>query len=548
MNKFRDSHPTDADLFLHLEGELDSRAASQLTEHLAHCWDCRARSEEFQSGIRNFVHYRRAVLTPEVPGPRSTLAQFRKRLPESDHGVPLFRMAHEASFRLLPLTSLVLIAALLTTYVLRPPSLTAAEFLRNVAQANRAALAPQKVKAQRIEIRRGNHTLEREIIHRTSGRTVPDTQWNTLLANLPVDTQDPLNPAAFERWHAQQTEPQDRIVESGGMVTLTTRAPALQASLIVRGADWHVVGERFELPGQPPVEIREITLEIRSEPPTVTTSAIPPAAPSKRLPVPAKTIEPPPADLDLTELELREVLRASGADREEVLTINRRNGRLYVEGQTAISERREQLLSALQDLPGLDLHIVDADTVIAGSSAKPPRIVPSAYPTTPPLARALWDYMGGMDPANSYLDSLRSAWVRAFSASNALHRLAQRYHTEDVDKLALAAQARLSHLVDEYNADVATNLTTYLQLLAEPLDAMMARAGVTDSPAEGHCPAWQPSASQTVRDLQSLQLSIRRLFLIDYAETPLQLSATELLNDAAGARARLRQQLRCHTQ
>lgn len=572
-------HPSDADLFLYIEDELEARRHTELQKHLSACWECRVRKEGFERGIRNFMEYRRDVLLPSFTPPppsRRDLHALRSRIHQPP--VAMFRMPPPAcGWRTMPLASgisMALVIALLATYVLRPPQLTASEFLRNVQQASNRPVPHSKVKAQRIQIRQGNRSIEREIVHSRGGTMVSaaaDSQWSVLLANLPVNMEDPLNPAEFVDWHARQRAPQDEIVDGGQTITLISTVPELRASLVVRSSDWRPIAKEFEIPGQLPIEIRETAFTLRNwrpEPPAPASARVTARAGGATTAGPARaSVERrmgAAVDLDLVELQVREMLRETAADRREVPAIERRNGRVHVTAVAESAARRKELTAALGELSDVELHVPersdDGGLQATTGVDKPRRVVPPAFATDPPLARALWEYMGSMDLANQHLDSVHSQWLRAMSASRALGRLAERYPEQPKDEAGPGAYStvvreRLLHLAGRYREEVGELTRAYLHLLDEPLEEMLRlrRNRTVDDrstalpPAEG-CPSWQVLALEVMETLESLQLSVRRLFLIDYAETPLTLSADTLLRDAGHARARLDQQLGCLAQ
>lgn len=63
-------HTSDEDLLCLLDGELETRRAAEVREHLEACWSCRARSEKFQAAISSFVEYRQTVLKPSLKMPQ----------------------------------------------------------------------------------------------------------------------------------------------------------------------------------------------------------------------------------------------------------------------------------------------------------------------------------------------------------------------------------------------------------------------------------------------------------------------------------------------
>jgi anti-sigma factor RsiW len=71
-----DAHLNEEDLLLAIAGELPGSRAEQIDEHLAACWDCRARKQNLERAIGNFVSARHAEfdsqLTPSA-GARALL-------------------------------------------------------------------------------------------------------------------------------------------------------------------------------------------------------------------------------------------------------------------------------------------------------------------------------------------------------------------------------------------------------------------------------------------------------------------------------------------
>ena len=71
-----DPHLSDQELLLAADGELSSRRATQVHEHLSACWDCRARMAEIEKTITDFARAHRQTLDPQLPpidGPRALL-------------------------------------------------------------------------------------------------------------------------------------------------------------------------------------------------------------------------------------------------------------------------------------------------------------------------------------------------------------------------------------------------------------------------------------------------------------------------------------------
>src|ERR1700722_277685 len=61
-----ESHLSEEDLLLAIDGELSGSRAEQVEEHLAACWDCRGRKHNFERTISNLVEARHAEFDSQV--------------------------------------------------------------------------------------------------------------------------------------------------------------------------------------------------------------------------------------------------------------------------------------------------------------------------------------------------------------------------------------------------------------------------------------------------------------------------------------------------
>lgn len=74
--KYEDSHPSDEQLLLEVEGELSAQEQEALRTHLDACWKCRARRREIENAIADFIRVHQQELNvklPPVAGPRALL-------------------------------------------------------------------------------------------------------------------------------------------------------------------------------------------------------------------------------------------------------------------------------------------------------------------------------------------------------------------------------------------------------------------------------------------------------------------------------------------
>ncbi len=73
-----DPHIPDDEILLALEGELREARTREVSGHLAHCWTCRARRDDFERGIGEFMELRKsasaAMPVPSAEGPVARLS------------------------------------------------------------------------------------------------------------------------------------------------------------------------------------------------------------------------------------------------------------------------------------------------------------------------------------------------------------------------------------------------------------------------------------------------------------------------------------------
>jgi hypothetical protein len=71
-----ESHLSDQELLQAVDGELSARDAGRVHSHLVACWACRARQQEIETSIGEFIRMHRRNLDPRIPsadGPRALL-------------------------------------------------------------------------------------------------------------------------------------------------------------------------------------------------------------------------------------------------------------------------------------------------------------------------------------------------------------------------------------------------------------------------------------------------------------------------------------------
>ena len=74
------------------------------------------------------------------------------------------------------------------------------------------------------------------------------------------------------------------------------------------------------------------------------------------------------------------------------------------------------------------------------------------YSTNPPLAKSLRDHLGGLDPANRYLDSVRDIYFHLLAQSVALERLGKRYPPQILASLTPKDRASVVRIGNDHIA------------------------------------------------------------------------------------------------
>ena len=77
------AHPSEEELLQLADGELSSHRAAALQSHLASCWDCRARQQQIEATIADFLRAHHEMLDPLLPPSAGPQALLHARLAEA---------------------------------------------------------------------------------------------------------------------------------------------------------------------------------------------------------------------------------------------------------------------------------------------------------------------------------------------------------------------------------------------------------------------------------------------------------------------------------
>ncbi len=542
-------HPPAGLLLLHLERELSDREAAAVDRHIAQCWQCRTQSHQLKRGIYAFIQYRNERLVPSVPQPPTPRYASRQRLypaaslPEPWPAAVLRCLVQPRANRYwwAAVTALAVVAAIAiaSRFAPRPgrvpPEVTAAELLRH-ASAVRPGI--HAAIYQTVEIRYAGHTSRHEFLRRRGQSIVPRPPRN-LPRLMPVDWSDPLGAEQFALWRNTLTSRRDSVDIEPDTMTLNTAtlvpAEIASASLTVRRSDWRPIAKKVDLAGGSPLEIRELSYEVRAE-----TDPLPSLAVSRPAPGAAPRHAPPDEErLEFAEVELREALHRIEADIRETPRIWREGNRIHFSSWAEDAERAAALRLAASGIPEVRAEIRGPGSAAGGTiteSSSTPSTA-AAIVSTPPLRDRLWKLLGGIESANRYLNEESAAYLKLFATASALARLAGRYPEATRGRLPATVTDRVDRLAAEQIAGVREHARHYLDRTDFVLHDMLASQNISlpTTPEPSGCVPWQEAAPALAADIRSLHLSFRRLFVPDQVDEPIDFSPSALLRQAADA-------------
>jgi hypothetical protein len=290
-----------------------------------------------------------------------------------------------------------------------------------------------------------------------------------------------------------------------------------------------------------------------------------------------KAAQPTDAQLEETEVRLREVLHELRSDVEEAPEIQRGDTQVKVRLWTPTEERKAEILGALGQIPFVapQIYAPDGSSAVvdqsgdrgastSSSAAKPDAAssnAQSSYTIEPPLAKALWEYAGGEQPAADYLAQVSDSYQRALVEAAALDALAQRYPESQFHALPSDLQSRIDRIAKDHIDGIRRSVAVYVDLVSPVLDAMLAKRGFTaeadglpdkvsldrksaPEPPDACAVGWRGVAALLVENLRQMQTSFRRLFIEDHSNAPFAVSADRLLRDSALRSSQVRVEVR----
>jgi hypothetical protein len=478
------------------------------------------------------------------------------------------------------------------------PAVSANELLHNAARAEAAALNREVVPVvhRKLLVRRKSvaredareESLRWEIWSETAGgrfwqavedggqqRFVAERQaappqllheLQQLLRANHFDWQRPLSATVYQAW--RQSLPDKR--EEVSTATLANRAAVLilktipvtpvlggitEASLLVRASDWHPLEQRWRVrhaKGEQEYSIAEEAFEVlnaRALDPAVfsvqiaeplTTSVFADTAADATSNRPASMPDLGKPDLAGIEAEVRETLHRFKADLGEPIEIVRLpTGQLEVRGLVNTAQRKQELVTALHDIPQLSLNLRTVEEV--AREAKPLTDEQSENQEVGGVLLPIQELLDQRRPGQYEAEELRELANRALTHAEAvmaeawaLRRLAERYPAEELAQLAPAARAKIEAIVRDHLRALRGKAERARATLKPILTSVTSDATVTGEewPRE-----WPAFSGQLFKTAQQLDRAANALFAS--GQTERGELAVRLKRNEANARALL---------
>jgi hypothetical protein len=598
-------HPAREQLLMYVDGEFTEREAGRIKVHLEACWNCRALLNEIEQTIADFSRFDAAVLTPNLPPPPGQWRGFDARLKElveESRKPSLLSRLHgrigSLSLHLIPplpplitprpaaVGTVVCLLLLIGVWISRTPRVSAQELLRLSAQdeAKRPSHVIDPIVYHRLQVRRvaaGNvDSLTLEIwddgkrsrfMQRVADneRSVYDgknrtpallTELDRILAQNQMDARRPLSAAAYARWRERARPKAESVTETrlpgtdrGAGLKLVTVVEGphnpdaiIEATLFVRGSDWHAVAQylkvqglneiqEFELveteyevlPSQALPDLTDAAAASVSTPATSSSSrsAVPSASPSA-----SPGILPTAVALMEAETETIYALHQARADLGEQIEVLREEGmRVVVRGLVETDARKRQLTEGLSRIQHVTVRLQSVEEVLREAGQKGIQqarraevvelgeSIAGAAPQRSAFELRLAQYFAarGVDgkKIESRIAELFNASVTssssAMSEAWALRRLAERFSEEQEKEFTPASRGRIEEILAHH---VARLKECSRVLHANLADSLIAIAGRDDAPRLLTSEIdWQAHARLVFKSVEQLHRHVGRI-------------------------------------
>ena len=407
-------HSSDEDLLAFLDGEMKPGEVDETRSHLASCGECRDRVRNMEEALAGFMELRGAWADRDADSPGVDLRRFEQRLEQfAAESSPWSRIrswlsapgspgAPRLAFKV-ACVAVLLLAGWLWLSLRQVRTVSASELLERAGSVEAESFrgVERPVIYRELTVRRsvsGADSSEtaklecwtdtQEKLSRQSGQ---DSLWRQLTEIFEANNMEgmaPLSVQAYLAWRESAAVAREKVTVSrwmdgdevlaleGSTNGSGARNEILEHELVVRAADWHPIRQRLRVRGDPdPIEFElteldfdvvpfeavpgHVFADVREPGDLFPGSGLTPAARGEQLTA-GHPVVPAVSPVEAAEAKVRYQLHLMGACRRElVYPLAEPSGRIHVRGVVETSQRRKEIVEALDAL-GLG-HIVRID-------------------------------------------------------------------------------------------------------------------------------------------------------------------------------------------
>jgi hypothetical protein len=555
-------HISDELLICAADGELAGAETAIVRAHLEACWHCRVRMDKIERAIEDLVDYRAALVIPYSSRRDGSRAIFIARLcqyasefaPRPAWRNLLERLATFAGALVAPRIAwagalLALSLAIFLARVAVSPTVSANAVLERarISEKTTRASVQHPVVYQKLRIHSQAGTVTRTIYRDLfSGRKsessdasqVTLSELQTRMQEVNFDWQDPLSIESFLAWHASLSERSDYVTRAnGGLLVVHTKVlngPLSGVDLTLRDGDYHAIAETLRFQDEN-IEMSEVDFSVLAFESVDPAIFEPPSSPRpSAFPVRPTVSAPSISDLVHAEAEARVALHMLGADLGEPIDISSDGKEVLVSGLVDTSERKQDLLQALQTIPYLRSSLVSATEAaektdsLALKDDKPVVAVESA----PLLERELHATFPNPEAQTKFVNDVLETTMNAAGRAWSLRRLSDRYTKDISSRLDMLTERKVELLIRD-DARLLQQELIRLQFLLRQLTPEMLPDHSTgaEAKADDTEPAdWHWGVDSAFSETQRIQNDVSVLFSgVDNHNTDTQAILGDLL-------------------
>lgn len=375
------NHISDGELLRAVDGELSKDEVARINEHLAACWMCRTRLNDFEDTIHRFVRIHISDFSEqatEIDGPRAMLRARIAELEKAESFSWWDTLSLSMKRRAVPALVTVGLIIVVFVSVQRPrghqivAKITVTDVLNEAEIGEQAQihLTKQPVTYQKVRIRLGgksfNRSIYRDVNNRrdsvsvqSDGQAMSEQDAARELrpierafSEAKLDWQAPLSPTRLSGWRSALQTKADRVDQEGSATQISTsthEGPIAEATVEFRNADYHPVSETLRLRDNHVVEIAELeykVIELKQLDAAVFAAH------------PGQSVREKNVGGLALELAVMECLNRVNAFMGDQISIERNHDSVLVHGVVDGKQRRDEIVGALGLLAkDEDLHL-----------------------------------------------------------------------------------------------------------------------------------------------------------------------------------------------